>query len=128
MGNEINDKEIILEWINSKGITLAKFYKNTGLSNGYLNSGRSLNLDSLRKIIDVYPQLAPILLNGFGPVNNNLSNERSVFGTPKDHLEEKERTIIYLEKMVFNLERFNKMLEHEVTAFKSGKFTTKENN
>lgn len=128
MNNEINDKEIILEWINSKGITLAKFYKNTGLSNGYLNSGRSLNLDSLRKIIDVYPQLAPILLHGFGPVNNELNDERSVFGTPQNQLEEKERTIIYLEKMVYNLERFNKMLEHEVTAFKSGKFTAKKNN
>ena len=53
----MTDKEKISAYLKEKGITKNAFYKKTGLSNGFLDSGSSLSLDKLRTIIDNYRDL-----------------------------------------------------------------------
>lgn len=61
------DKEKIVQYLEKKGISKNKFYTTTGLSVGFLDSGSSLGVDKLRKIIDNYPDFNPDwLLTGTG--------------------------------------------------------------
>lgn len=50
-------KEKIVEYLDSKGITKSDFYKKTGLSQGFLNSGRTIGVDKAKIIISNYPDL-----------------------------------------------------------------------
>lgn len=54
----ITDKQKIIKYLEYKGISKNKFYIKTGLSIGFLDSGSSLGVDKLRKIIDNYPDLS----------------------------------------------------------------------
>lgn len=53
----MTDKEKILKYLDSKGISKNKFYIKTGLSVGFLDSGSSLGVDKLKLIIDNYHDL-----------------------------------------------------------------------
>lgn len=48
------DKQKLIQYLEKKGISKNKFYKETGLSNGFLDSGSSFSLENLRLIIDKY--------------------------------------------------------------------------
>lgn len=52
--NIYSHKEKILQYIEYKGISKNKFYEETGLSNGFLDSGSSFSLKNLRLILDKY--------------------------------------------------------------------------
>lgn len=75
----MTDKQKILEYLNCKGISKNKFYINTGLSVGFLDSGKSLGVDKLREILDIYHDLNPAwFLPGDGPMlisDNELGEE-----------------------------------------------------
>lgn len=69
----MTDKQKILKYLKYKGISKNKFYIQTGLSVGFLDSGKSLGVDKLREILDIYHDLnpawflpgnAPMLLSG----------------------------------------------------------------
>ncbi|MBN1116345.1 MAG: hypothetical protein JXA77_04020 [Bacteroidales bacterium] len=47
-------KEKLIDYLKVKGISKTKFYAETGLSNGFLDSGKSLSVDNLKRIISVY--------------------------------------------------------------------------
>ena len=55
----MTDKQRILEYLKYKGISKNKFYVETGLSVGFLDSGKSLGVDKLRDILDIYHDLNP---------------------------------------------------------------------
>lgn len=63
----MTDKEKIKKYLDSKGISKNKFYNQTGLSIGFLDSGKSVGLDKVRIIINAYPDLnIQWLLTGSG--------------------------------------------------------------
>lgn len=47
----------IIKFLNYKGITKYKFYKDTGLSNGFLDKKGSIGVDKCEIIYSVYPEL-----------------------------------------------------------------------
>lgn len=53
----MTDKEKIMQYLDFKGVSKNKFYRKTGLSVGFLDSGSSLGVDKLKIIIDNYPDL-----------------------------------------------------------------------
>ena len=79
----ISDKEKITEYLDIKGISKNSFYKKTGFSVGFLDSGKSLGVDKLRIIIDNYPDFdsAKILGLDLGqkPINIQESSDDSFF-------------------------------------------------
>ncbi|MGQ1929827.1 hypothetical protein ACT4RO_11365, partial [Ornithobacterium rhinotracheale] len=51
-------KEKILQYIDYKGISKRDFYRQTGLSNGFLDSGKHIGSDNLKIIISNYPEIS----------------------------------------------------------------------
>lgn len=75
----MTDKQKILECLKYKGISKNKFYLKTGLSVGFLDSGKSLGVDKLREILDIYHDLNPAwFLPGDAPmlISDNELNEK----------------------------------------------------
>lgn len=54
----MSDKERIKQYLEFKGISKNKFYSQTGLSVGFLDSGSSLGVDKARIIINKYPDIS----------------------------------------------------------------------
>lgn len=54
----MNDKDRIKKYLEYKGISKNKFYTQTGLSIGFLDSGNSLGVDKARIIINTYPDMS----------------------------------------------------------------------
>ncbi len=72
------DKEKIIQYLENKGVSKNKFYKETGLSNGFLDSGSSFTLENLRLILDKYRDLNPDwLLDDKEPMRKKLLEERA---------------------------------------------------
>lgn len=62
----------ILQLIDSKGISKNKFYKETGLSNGFLDKVKDIGVSKIEKILKAYPSVNPIwLLTGSGEMYKN---------------------------------------------------------
>lgn len=53
----MSDKDRIKKFLEYKHISKNKFYSQTGLSIGFLDSGRSLGVDKARIIINAYPDI-----------------------------------------------------------------------
>ncbi len=54
----MSDKERIKQYLEYKGISKNKFYSQTGLSIGFLDSGSSLGVDKARIIINNFPDIS----------------------------------------------------------------------
>nr|DAH17510.1 MAG TPA: hypothetical protein [Caudoviricetes sp.]DAS18682.1 MAG TPA: hypothetical protein [Caudoviricetes sp.] len=54
----MNEKEKIKQYLEYKGISKNKFYNQTGLSIGFLDSGKSLGVDKAKIIINNFPDLS----------------------------------------------------------------------
>ena len=54
----MSDKERIKQYLEYKGISKNKFYSQTGLSIGFLDSGSSLGVDKARIIINKFPDIS----------------------------------------------------------------------
>lgn len=50
-------KNKITQFIDKKGISKLQFYRQTGLSNGFLDKNFSFSVDNLVKILNAYPEL-----------------------------------------------------------------------
>ncbi|MDO4729092.1 MAG: transcriptional regulator [Bacteroidota bacterium] len=80
----------ILQFIDYKGISKLSFYKEVGLSNGFLDKNKSIGGVNLVKILNKYPEINPLwLLLGEGEMikkenvivdNSNLKANNSVVG------------------------------------------------
>ena len=75
----MTEKEKIKQYLEAKGISKNGFYQKTGLSMGFLDSGKSLGVDKLKIIIDNFPDL-PIDWVVFDrpPSDSHISNESGV--------------------------------------------------
>lgn len=54
----MGEKDKIKRYLECKGISKNKFYTQTGLSMGFLDSGKSLGADKVKIIINTYPDLS----------------------------------------------------------------------
>lgn len=54
----MNEKDKLKQFLEYKGISKNKFYTQTGLSIGFLDSGKSLGVDKAKIIINTYPELS----------------------------------------------------------------------
>lgn len=54
----MTEKDKIKQFLESQGISKNKFYAATGLSQGFLDSGKSLGADKVKIIINAYPELS----------------------------------------------------------------------
>ena len=52
--------ERILQFIEYKGISKLAFYREVGLSNGFLDKNKSVGTDNLVKILKSYPEIEPL--------------------------------------------------------------------
>lgn len=50
----MTEKEKIRKYLTFKSISESEFYRKTGLSNGFLNSGKGISSDKLKIIISIY--------------------------------------------------------------------------
>ena len=82
----MTDKQKILEYLKYKGVSKNKFYIRTGLSVGFLDSGKSLGVDKLREILDIYHDLNPAwFLRGDEPMlrpENEVNEKEEQFVQP----------------------------------------------
>ena len=59
----------MLQYLEKKGISKYKFYKETGLSNGFLDKGENIGSDKCEIILSHYPDIrAEWLVTGRGPM------------------------------------------------------------
>lgn len=66
-------KERIIQYIESEGISKYKFYKQTGLGNGFLDKESNISIDKYSRIFSQYPNLNPLWVKkGEGPMINTL--------------------------------------------------------
>ncbi|ASF44206.1 transcriptional regulator [Capnocytophaga endodontalis] len=82
--------ERILKFIDYKGISKLSFYREVGLSNGFLDKNKSVGTDNLVKILKSYPEIEPLwLLLGEGEMlkkgtvvidNSNVKSKNSFVG------------------------------------------------
>ena len=59
MSNPVSIRERIIEYLLYKGVSRYRFYKDTGLSNGFLDKIGSINSDNCEKICYCYPDINP---------------------------------------------------------------------
>ena len=77
----MTEKEKIKQYLENKGISKNSFYQKTGLSMGFLDSGKSLGVDKLKTIIDNYPDISLDWLvfdKGNVVANNTVTNGSGV--------------------------------------------------
>lgn len=75
----MTDKEKILKYLDYKGISKNKFYTQTGLSVGFLDSGSSLGVDKLKIIIDNYHDFnLEWFIYGRGEIVKNENVEKNI--------------------------------------------------
>ncbi|EKY07787.1 hypothetical protein [Capnocytophaga sp. oral taxon 380] len=82
--------ERILQFIDYKGISKLSFYREVGLSNGFLDKNKSVGTDNLVKILKSYPEIEPLwLLLGEGEMlkkgtvvidNSNVKSKNGFVG------------------------------------------------
>lgn len=69
-------RERIVQYLFYKGISRYRFYKETGLSNGFLDKEGAINSDNCEKICSCYKDLNPEwLLLGTGEMQRSVGDE-----------------------------------------------------
>lgn len=118
----MTDKEKIKYYLEKKGISKNKFYTQTGLSVGFLDSGNSLGVDKAKVIINTYPDLnLDWLVLGEGEMIRESATTRK---QNIEILQEKERTIALLEENAALLRKQAALLEEKI-AFLEERYTKK---
>lgn len=106
----------IISYLDLKGITRYKFYKTTGLSNGFLDKEGAINSDNCEKICYMYPDMNPEwLLTGRGEMLRPLTDIPG--GTVAGKLSEKPDLDVLLNKII-ELAAENSRLEMEIKSIK----------
>lgn len=109
----MTDKEKILKYLDYKGISKNKFYVKMGFSVGFLDSGNSLGVDKLKKIIDNYHDLnLEWFFNDNSPMIKSVNYEINYNAT---NLAEPEISKYQLKTDYFGVEKQNIPL-YEVDA------------
>jgi hypothetical protein len=110
-------RDRISEFLIYKGITRYKFYKLTGLSNGFLDKDGAINSDNCEKICTCFPDLNPEwLLVGRGQmikIDNSESNP-----TPASEKDGKSAYSELLLNKIVELSSENTLLKQENESLK----------
>lgn len=110
MSNSTSIRERIAEFLILKGISRYRFYKDTGLSNGFLDKPGSINSDNCEKICYCYTDINPEwLLTGKGGM---LKNDEPT-GAPKN------MSIEVLLQKILELSAENTLLKKENETLRS---------
>lgn len=114
--------ERILQIIEYKGISKNQFYKETGLSNGFLDKVKDIGVSKLEQILKTYPEINPeFIIFGNKPMikkeetSSNMvseaqtsyekkSNENEIIAMQKKLLESQAREIELLHEKIERLE------------------------
>lgn len=120
--------ERIKKYIDYKGITKYRFYKETSLSNGFLDKTGNIGSDKCERIIYQYPDLNPDwLLTGKGnmlrdntdtPISAALPEHPEILSYLEKQLKEKEKVIGELNQEIGRLKALVKVLEEGEEGFK----------
>lgn len=69
-------KSNLKQYLAKKGISPAQFYRDTGLSNGFLNQGDNISSNNIEIIISCYPDLSlKWLITGIGDMLNIMNGQ-----------------------------------------------------
>ena len=69
-------KSNLKQYLAQKGISPAQFYRDTGLSNGFLNQGDNISSNNIEIIISLYPDLnLQWLITGVGDMQNIINRQ-----------------------------------------------------
>ncbi len=110
MSNSTSIRERIAEFLILKGISRYRFYKDTGLSNGFLDKPGSINSDNCEKICYCYTDINPEwLLTGKGGM---LKNDEQTGGSLNKSVE------VLLQK-ILELSAENTLLKKENDTLRS---------
>lgn len=83
-------KQNLKQFLSKKGISPAQFYRDSGLSNGFLNQGDNISSNNLEIIISLYPDLNLFwLISNKGEMLNAL-NELDKNGNPNGNPSHKD--------------------------------------
>lgn len=70
-------KQNLKQYLEAKGISPARFYKETGLSNGFLNQGDNISSNSIEIIISIYSDLSLLwLITNEGNMLKEINSEK----------------------------------------------------
>lgn len=107
--------ERILQLIDYKGINKSIFYKETGLSNGFLDKVKDIGASKLELILKTYPDIdMKWLLTGEGDM---LKVNTSIKSYPKPDKKEKQLPLIPIEAIAgFGAGEFT-IMEHDVLEY-----------
>lgn len=71
----MNAKQNLKRYLNEMNISPAQFYRDSGLSNGFLNQGDNISSNNIEIIISIYPNLnLSWLITGNGDMLNTLNH------------------------------------------------------
>ncbi|GAB1416133.1 hypothetical protein MASR2M117_15390 [Paludibacter sp.] len=113
MSDSTTVRERIIIFLVYKNISRYRFYKDTGLSNGFLDKVGSINSDSCEKICYCYPELNPEwLLTGKGEM-------LKCFEESAQTLYEQKTSIEILVKKIVELSSENSLLKKENAILRS---------
>lgn len=105
-------KERIIKYLKYKNISKREFYAKTGLSNGFLDSGKHLGTENLATIITHYPDLNIkwIVLDEGDMLNNETTTSQKQV-TKKHHLPPTKAHSCDEETMKLLIDEKDKLLE-----------------
>lgn len=109
-------KERLLKYLDFKGVTRYKFYKDTGLSNGFLDKEGAIGSDKCEKICYQYSDINPTwLLTGKGEM---IQNKIEVEGSTSGRLLEKQgKPLIPLDALAGNGVGGFTIMEHDIKEY-----------
>ncbi len=116
-------KQRILQYLDYKNISQYDFSKKTGLSNGFLKSGSSVNSDNLRLLSTIFLDLnIEWVIIGEGEMIKGGSMEKRSYPVEEKSAHEvcieKEKIIETLNKLVATQEELVESLKEQLRVFK----------
>ncbi|HVB02136.1 MAG TPA: hypothetical protein VNE41_00315 [Chitinophagaceae bacterium] len=104
--------ERVLEYIRYKRLSKRFFYKNTGISNGYLDKVKDLGANKMEKIISAFPELNfEWLVTGSGPMIRELNLK-----PPEGNIREKEMGYQNLQELLQEKEKLIEAKDRVIAA------------